>query len=79
MFSWLMILESLATMLPAIGKAVETLHPDNATEALKINTGVALVTGMTTTLQALAATQPSTTAVGSPIGVPAAVSATPAA
>lgn len=42
---------SLNKFLPVIAQVVEELHPNNAAEVTKINTGVALVAALTAALQ----------------------------
>lgn len=39
--------ELIAQMMPMIGHVVTALHPDNTTEAAKIQTGTMLLTAMT--------------------------------
>lgn len=43
-------LSAVTSMLPAVGQAVVTLHPDNAQEALKIQVGTALIQGIVAAL-----------------------------
>jgi hypothetical protein len=50
-FNFSAFISAMTQMLPAVGQAVEALHPGDDQEALKINVGTALITGIATALQ----------------------------
>jgi hypothetical protein len=55
-----LLLQAFSQILPMIGQTVETLHPDNTNESLKINMGTTLISSFLSALTTHAQTQVAT-------------------